>query len=278
MSIGAPPDVLNTAGQNWGLVGFNPNALEAQGFTAFCHMLDASMRYSGAIRLDHVLGLKRLYIIPEGSSPVQGAYLRFPFEALLAVTILLSVRQRCIVIGEDLGTVPDHFRETLADWGLWSYQLMMFERLVDGTFAPPESYRHNSLVTFTTHDLPTFAGWRSQQDFATKEVLGLDPGETRDQRCEAVEALRRALEQRGLANAGFHSVARYLADTPSRLLVVAMEDVLGLTEQVNLPGTIDEHPNWRRKLPIPLEDLPNHPAIIDLAAMLATAGRGRSRR
>ena len=136
-AVGAPPDILNTAGQNWGLAGFNPVGLEDRQFDPFCRMLRASMHYAGAIRLDHVLGLKRLYIIPHGMRAIQGAYIRFPFEALLAVAALASVEHRCIVIGEDLGTVPDNFRETLADWGMWSYQVMLFERRLGRDFCRP---------------------------------------------------------------------------------------------------------------------------------------------
>jgi 4-alpha-glucanotransferase len=238
-------------------------------------MLEGSMRYSGAIRLDHVLGLQRIYVIPDGAPSAQGAYLRFPFEPLLAVTTLLSVRHRCVVVGEDLGTVPENFRETLADWGLWSYLVMLFERFGDGSFAPPEHYRENALVTFATHDLPTFAGWTSQHDLATKRALGIDPGETDDDRRWALECLRHALEQRGLHQTDFHAVVRYLADTPTRLLMIAIEDLLGLAEQVNLPGTIDQHPNWRRRLPVPLEELLRCSKLCELAAALMASGRAR---
>ncbi len=141
VSVGAPPDPLNLAGQNWGIAGTNPVALEQQKFEPFRRMLQASMRYAGAVRLDHVLGLKRLFLIPNGMQAGQGTYVRFPFEALLAVAAQESVANRCVVIGEDLGTVPEGFRDVLADWGLWSYQVMMFEREGDGRFRPPEAYR-----------------------------------------------------------------------------------------------------------------------------------------
>ncbi len=276
MSIGAPPDILNTVGQNWGLASFDPVALETQGFAPFRRMLEASMRYAGAIRIDHVLGLKRLYVIPDGESAAHGAYLRFPFDAMLAVTTLISVQRRCIVIGEDLGTVPEHFRETLGDWGLWSYQLMLFERGHDGAFAAPESYRENALVSFGTHDLPTFAGWRDQHDLAVKEGLGIDPGETRAERHAALAAMRRALETRGAGEPSLRAVLRYLRQTPCRLLVVAIEDALEVADQVNVPGTIDQHPNWRRRLPVPLEELRKNREVAELAAELATE-RGKKR-
>jgi 4-alpha-glucanotransferase len=274
MAVGAPPDILNTAGQNWGLAGFNPAGLEDQQFEPFRHMLQASMRYAGAIRLDHVLGLKRLYLIPYGVPPSQGAYIRFPFEAMLAVTALSSMEHGCIVVGEDLGTIPENFRETLADWGIWTYQVMLFERSANGAFFPPESYRENALVSFGTHDLATFVGWRDQHDLAVKQALGIDPGETTEERYGALDALRHALRQRGLETAAdFASVAKYLADTPSRLLVISIEDILGIRDQVNLPGTIHEHPNWRHRLPVSLEELKNHAALRSTADCMRSADR-----
>jgi 4-alpha-glucanotransferase len=274
MAIGAPPDVLNTAGQNWGLAGFIPAGLEDRQFEPFRRMLRASMRYAGAVRLDHVLGLKRLYLIPHGVRASQGAYIRLPFAAMLAVAALSSMEHKCIVVGEDLGTIPENFRETLADWGMWTYQVMLFERSGNGVFLPPERYRENALVSFGTHDVATFAGWRDQHDLAVKRELGMDPGETSEERHRALDALRHALQQRGLETADFASVARYLADTPSRLLVVSMEDVLGIRNQVNLPGTTNEHPNWRHRLPVPLEDLKNQAGLTSTADIMRSAGRG----
>jgi 4-alpha-glucanotransferase len=272
-SVGAPPDAYNTAGQNWGLAAFNPVALEVQRFQPFRRMLQASMRNAGAIRLDHVLGLKRLYLIPDGMRPDQGVYVRFPFEALLAVSAQESVRHRCIVVGEDLGTVPEGFRDTLSDWGLWSYQVMLFERAPDGSFLPPESYRENALVTFSTHDLATFAGWTRGHDLAVKRELNMDPGETDQERKAAQLELRRALSFRGADDLDFASAAGFLAQTPARLLVVAIEDASGVREQANVPGTVDEHPNWRRRLPVQLEDLMLQAGLTAVADVMASAGR-----
>jgi 4-alpha-glucanotransferase len=273
LAIGAPPDPYNMAGQNWGLAAFNPVALEFQRFQPFRAMLQASMRNAGAIRLDHVLGLKRLYVIPDGMRPDQGVYLRFPFEALLGVTAQESVRHQCIVIGEDLGTVPEDFRTTLSDWGIWSYQVMLFERAFDGSFLPPESYRENALVTFSTHDLATFAGWKRGHDLAVKRALNIDPGETDEQRAAAHLALQGVLSTPGAAALDFPSVARFLARAPARLLVVAIEDALGVCDQANIPATIDEHPNWRRRLPVQLEDMKLQPGLNAIADVMASAGR-----
>jgi 4-alpha-glucanotransferase len=273
LAVGAPPDLYNTAGQNWGLAAFNPVALERRQFEPFRQMLRASMRNAGAVRLDHVLGLKRLFLIPDGMAAGQGVYVRFPFEALLAVAAQESVRERCIVIGEDLGTVPEDFRETLSDWGIWSYQVMLFERAPDGSFLPPESYRENALVTFSTHDLATFAGWHSAHDLVVKRTLGMDPGETDEERASAQAELRNALRAGGETDTGFPAVAGFLARTPARLLVIAVEDALGVRDQANVPATIDQHPNWRRRLPVRLEDLPLQSGLTAVAAVMTAAGR-----
>jgi 4-alpha-glucanotransferase len=273
VEIGAPPDILNTAGQKWGLAGVNPVALERHAFEPFRRVLRTSMRYAGAIRLDHVLGLQRLYLIPPGTTADKGVYVRLPFPALLAVIAQESVNNECIVIGEDLGTVPENFRETLADWGIWSYLVMLFERAGDGAFHAPEHYRENALVTFATHDLPTFAGWLERRDLAVKRELGIDPGETDEERSAAQTALRNALSQRGIHSLDFLSVAKCLAVAPSKLLVVSIEDALGIVEQVNVPGTVDEHPNWRRRLSIDLEELGQHGSLIALAEVMKAAGR-----
>lgn len=273
VSVGAPPDTLNLEGQNWGLAGTNPAALEQDRFEPFRRMLRASMRYAGAIRLDHVLGLKRLFLIPRGMGATHGSYVRFPFEPLLAVAAQESVANRCIVIGEDLGTVPEGFRETLADWGLWSYQVMMFEREGDGGFCPPDRYRANALATFNTHDLPTFAGWMSDHDLNVKRAIGLDPGEDEAGRSFARAKLRDALGLSERSDADFPAVASFLARTPSRLLVIAMEDIFGVLDQPNIPGTVHEHPNWRRRLPVNLEDMAHDSRLATLSDIMVSAGR-----
>jgi 4-alpha-glucanotransferase len=273
IAVGAPPDNLNSLGQNWGLAGFNPLGLEQQRFEPFRQLLQAAMRYAGAVRLDHVLGLQRLYIIPHGTSAKNGTYIRLPFQALLATAALASVQQQCVLVGEDLGTVPENFRETLMDWGIWSYQVMLFERTQRGGFARPETYRENALVTFATHDLPTFAGWRAHRDLALKRALDINPGESDEDRRRALKALDAALRDRGIERNDFAAVTKYLADTPSRLLVVSLEDLLGVQEQVNLPGTVDEHPNWRQPLPVALEELRGHASLGCVADVLRSAGR-----
>jgi 4-alpha-glucanotransferase len=273
LGVGAPPDPLNTAGQDWGLAGFNAAGLEISSFEPFKAMLRASMRHAGAIRLDHVLGLKRLYLVPRGFGPENGAYVQMPFTALLAATAQESTANRCVVIGEDLGTVPEGFREVMADWGIWSYLVMMFERDDQGAFRGVDHYLANALVTFNTHDLSTYAGWRSFSDLKLKRSLGIDPGETDDARWHALAMLDDVLRHHAIERHDFYSVVGFLARTNSRLLTVSLEDLLGLVDQPNIPGTVDEHPNWRRRLPVSIEHITS---AIDVEALKA-ATRERSR-
>jgi 4-alpha-glucanotransferase len=273
LGVGAPPDPLNLAGQSWGLAGFNAAGLELQSFAPYRDMLRASMRHAGAIRLDHVLGLKRLYLVPNGFSAADGVYVQMPFEPLLAVTAQESVAHRCVVIGEDLGTVPEGFRAQMADWGIWSYLVMMFERDDRGAFRGMDHYSANALVTFNTHDLSTYAGWRSFGDLKTKRALGLDPGESDDARWHALAMLDDVLRQNGIDRNDVFSVLGLLARTKSRLLAISLEDILGVVDQPNIPGTVNEHPNWRRRLPVPIEQMTS---AVDIAA-LKTATRDRSR-
>jgi len=272
LAVGAPPDPLNTSGQNWGLAGFNAAGLEIQSFEPYREMLRASMRYAGAIRLDHVLGLKRLYLVPHGFSAVNGVYVQMPFEAMLAATAQESMAHRCVVIGEDLGTVPEGFRAQMADWGIWSYQVMMFERDDQGSFCDLDHYTPNALVTFNTHDLSTYAGWRGFSDLALKRSLGIDPGETDDARWHALAMLTQLLRRNAIDRDDLYAVVDFLARTRSRLLTISLEDLLGVIDQPNIPGTVDQHPNWRRRLPLAVDQIM---AAVDVAALKA-ATRGRT--
>jgi 4-alpha-glucanotransferase len=269
LAVGAPPDPLNTSGQNWGLAGFNAAGLEIQSFEPFRAMLRASMRYAGAIRLDHVLGLKRLYLVPHGFAANNGAYVQMPFEALLAATAQESMAHRCVVIGEDLGTVPEGFREQMADWGIWSYQVMMFERDDHGRFRGIDHYALNALVTFNTHDLSSYAGWRSFSDLKLKRSIGIDPGESDDARWHALTMLTEALRHHGIDRDDLHAIVGFLARTRSRLLTISLEDLLGVIDQPNIPGTVNEHPNWRQRLPVAIDAIAS---AIDVPALKFALG------
>ncbi len=274
LSIGAPPDIYNPRGQNWGLASLHPQGLIDSDFSLFREMLRSVMQYAGAIRIDHALGLNRLYLIPVGSAAADGAYVRFPFAAMLGVIAQESANNRCLVIGEDLGTVPAGVCEALNSWGVWSYKVALFER-EHGAFRRPEHYPDKALVTFNTHDLPTFAGWSSMHDLGVKAALGIDAGETQAERQNAHDALRATLTEQGLASdLSFLDVLRYLARTRSQLLVVSLEDILGLNDQPNIPTTTTEHPNWRQRLPVDINAVAKHEMLHSVARVMAAEGRG----
>jgi 4-alpha-glucanotransferase len=236
-------------------------------------MLHAVMQYAGAVRIDHALGLNRLFLIPRGTGAAQGAYVQLPFEAMLAVVAQESRTQKCLVIGEDLGTVPEGVSQRLNAWGIWCYRVALFER--DGElFRHPEHFPPHAVVTFNTHDLPTFHGWLSGHDLRVKRGIGLDAGETDAERADAHHALAATLNGYGAGTGlSFEAVTRYLARTRSQLLAIAIDDLLQLEDQPNIPGTIDTHPNWRRRLPVDLEAISRHAGLARVADILAAEGR-----
>ena len=274
--IGAPPDAWNPAGQNWGIASFHPQNLIETDFAFFRETLRAVMRYAGAVRIDHALGLNRVFLIPTGLDATHGTYVTLPFHAMLTVVAEESMALRCLVIGEDLGTVPAGVSETLRERGVWSYRVGLFERTYDGAFRDPADYPADAIVTFTTHDLPTFTGWLKGRDLEVKRGLGIDAGEAAHDRGRILDALRETLRAHGIplgTEVSFADVTQFLARTPCRLLAVPLEDALGVADQINVPGTVTEYPNWMRRLPVDLEDLWEHENIQRLAAVLQAEGR-----
>ncbi|WP_116138899.1 4-alpha-glucanotransferase [Trinickia diaoshuihuensis] len=294
VSVGAPPDLFNQAGQAWGLTTFSPRAMRMQGFSAFIDMLRATFAYGGGLRIDHVLGLQRLWLVPEGASAADGAYLRYPITDLLRLIALESARHRAIVVGEDLGTVPEGFRERLARHGLLGMSVLWFERSEDGgSFTPPARWSRTSLAMTTTHDLPTVAGWWSGHDIVWRDKIGQTAprADGRDpvalanaERAADRHALWRAFQQAGVAPADVGAPPKeqapvdealaFVASTPAPLALYPLEDLLGLAEQPNLPGSVDEHPNWRRRLAAPIDALFGGGALTD--RLLALASRRTS--
>jgi len=282
-SVGAPPDDFNLKGQDWGLPPLRPDRLRATRYALYAAALREAMTHAGALRIDHVMGLMRLFWIPRGASAASGAYVHYALEEMLAILALESHRNKCLVIGEDLGTVADEMRAALARYGVLSYRLLWFERDAAGEFKPPADYPREALVAVSTHDLPTLAGWWDGDDLALRARLGLYPDESVHaaqlaQRAADRERLLRALERQRLAprdpsrelRRGLsEAVHAYVAATPSRVMMLQLEDALGVREQANLPGTTEEHPNWRRKLPVALEDMTASPEIDALAGTLA---------
>lgn len=282
LNVGAPPDRYNMLGQNWGLTAFSPQALAERGFAPFLATLRAVMRHAGGVRIDHAMGLARLWLVPEGASPTDGAYLHYPLEDLVRLIKLESVRHRAIVIGEDLGTIPDGFRETLEAAGIAGMSVLWFER--DGAdFVPPAQWRAHAVAMTTTHDLPTVAGWWRGADLETRARLDrLGAGETEQRDVDRV-LLWDAFRAAGVAAGSPHpppdsapvvdAAVRFVASTPAQLVLLPLEDALGLEAQPNLPGTIAGHPNWRRRYPAATDRLFDSAEVRTRAQSLARRGR-----
>jgi 4-alpha-glucanotransferase len=285
-SLGAPPDEFNPAGQNWGLAPLAPHALRARAYAPIIEVLRSGMRHAGALRIDHILGLQRSFWWPADGAP--GAYVRQPAHDLLGVAALESHRQRCVVIGEDLGTVPAGLRRLLERAGVLGCSVLYFERDADGGFRRPADYRAGSIASIGTHDLPTLAGFWAGRDIDWRERLGFyrEPGEgerERSRRRPELAALLRLLEAEGLLPEGIDPDAppndlpwpvavalhRALARSPALLVALQLEDALGAVEQANLPGTIDQHPNWRRRLAPSLSQLGRARRLRELAHAIA---------
>ncbi|MEO7741544.1 MAG: malto-oligosyltrehalose synthase [Usitatibacter sp.] len=290
--VGAPPDEFNAIGQDWGLPPLAPERLRQAAYAPLVATLRANMNHAGALRIDHVMGLARLWWVPAGMKPGEGAYVRYPVDDMLGIVALESHRNRCLVIGEDLGTVSDDLRTRLAEAEVLSYRLLLFERQ-GPRFKPPAEYPRRALVAWSTHDLPTFAGWWKGEDLRARAAAGLlDEGQVATQEVErrdARAALVQDLAREGLVEAGAPSegelepsiadaVQAFLARTPAAVMVVQMEDVLGLTEQANLPSTIEQHPNWKRKLPLPVEQWPQDARFRRVAKQLGALRGGRRER
>ena len=290
LSIGAPPDLLNAVGQSWGLAAFSPRALRRGGFRPWIDMLRAAFAHAGGIRIDHVLGLTRMWLVPDGVPAIDGAYLRYPFDDLLRLVALESWRHRAIVIGEDLGTVPEGLPERLSGAGLLGIRVLWFERMwhVPGQpFRPPHEWSPGALAVTTTHDLPTTAGWWGGRDIDWRARLELfgdhsnEPAE-RDARETERQMMWGALCEAGAAHGERPPIDRppivealhYVGLTPAPLAISPIEDVLGVVEQPNLPGTVGTHPNWRMRMAGPVESLLDAPEVGERLRAFA-AGRAR---
>jgi 4-alpha-glucanotransferase len=279
--VGAPPDIHNPAGQDWGLPPFNPVAWRAEGYRSFIDLVRANMRHAGALRIDHVMGLQHLWWIPEGATPDKGAYVQYPLDELLAILAIESHRHRCLVIGEDLGTVPPGLRERLAEVAILSYRVLFFELDEQaGEFRSGADYPVLALTVAGNHDLPTVTGWLAADDIALKADLGrLDAGQARelsDRRQREREQVRALLgaEPDVVAVDDLDFVRRahdFLAATPSAVMMAQWDDLTGEAEPVNVPTTSDEYPNWRRRYQVPLEAFVGDAAIAEqLRAIAAT--------
>ena len=267
-SLGAPPDRFTPGGQNWTLAPFVPHALEAEGFASFAAILRRQFRFAKLLRVDHILGFERAFWALDDPN-LGGAYVQMPRDALLAVTRIEAARAGATVIGEDLGSIPSGLQEALGRSGLLGCRLVMFEHGDKGGFARPESYDAGTLASFSTHDLPTWEGWRQGRDINARKKLGhmkaAQADKARKNRSAEVAALDAALDERGIHG--------FLADTASRLVAVQAETLFGVEDQLNLPGTVYEYPNWSARLPVAIEDIEANTSVAATAKTMRDAGR-----
>ncbi|MEV4329437.1 4-alpha-glucanotransferase [Streptomyces sp. NPDC049597] len=289
MSVGAPPDAFNARGQDWGLPPWRPDALAATGFAPYRGLLRGILRNAGALRIDHVMGLFRLWWVPQGAPPTEGTYVRYDAEAMLAVLVLEAHRAGAVVVGEDLGTVEPGVREALADRGVLGTSVLWFERdwAGDGRPLPPERWREGCVATATTHDLPSTAARLSGGHVELRHRLGLLTGGLEQERTDDAADVREWLglleglgllpEGAGDEEAGIRAVYRFLLRTPARMVGVWLPDAVGDLRPQNLPGTWDEYPNWRLPVadgegrPTSLEDLAASPRLNRLMTVFAPA-------
>ena len=300
VSMGAPPDELAPQGQDWGLPPMIPQALRASRFASFIAAVRTTMQYAGAVRIDHVMSLFRLYWV---TGPGSGAYVKYPLEELVAIVSIESVRNRTIVIGEDLGTVPDEVRAAMQAHAILSYKVFIFMKDMGGSFHPASEYPSRALVTASTHDLPTMRGFFTGWDMIVRERLNLHEPEVLDRlrsgrdrdRREILalfkrlgnldwlhaEGIPRAMSNNPDAHFGNNaaldalseSVHSCMADTDCLMMAVQLEDICGEFDQVNLPGTVHEHPNWRIAFPVSVDELPQLEAWQRLTSLAAQKRR-----
>jgi 4-alpha-glucanotransferase len=280
LTIGAPPDPLGPLGQNWGLTSFSPRGLRQSAFAPWIATIRTALRHAGGIRIDHAFGLARLWVVPAGAAASEGAYLAYPFEDLLRILALESHRAGAVIVGEDLGTRPPGFVEPVATRGVLGMRVLWFERDEDGDFIPAAEFPEQALAMTGTHDVATVAGWWHGRDLDWNRKLGRGDGDWQDEEKRRM-ADRKALWTTIGAGAAkpaqndpspvVEAALRHLGGTPSALTIVPLEDLLALDEQPNLPGTIDEHPNWRRRLSGPLADLLAEPATARRISALVEA-------
>lgn len=281
MSVGAPPDYFTSGGQDWGLAPVSPRALSSGKLGEWRELMRRAMRHAGALRIDHAMSLWQLFFVPYEASPAEGCYVRYPIADLLDVLAELSREHGTVIIGEDLGHVPEGFRDLMETVAILSYRILYFEMDEQG-FVPPEVYPPVALACLSTHDLPTFTGWwrgsdielRHQHSLIDVEAAADQRAERAPQRAALLAALTRAralpADAVGTIEAAiedpagdlprelFVAVHRYMAKSAACLVAVRVADLVGEAEPTNLPGTIDSYPNWRLKLPVPLEELADH--------------------
>jgi 4-alpha-glucanotransferase len=270
MRVGAPPDHFNTAGQDWGLPPFVPWKLRDAGYAPVAELWRSALTAGGGLRIDHVMGLFRLFWLLPEQGPAQGTYVRYHPDELLAVLAIESVRAGALVVGEDLGTVEDGVRAQLALSGVLSTRIVWFDD------QPPEHFPTQALAAVTTHDLPTIAGVWSRDDLADQRAAGMPVDEDAAAHMRWRLADLAGQPEDAVVEDVIVGVHRRLARAPSALVGATMEDALGVTQRPNMPGTVAERPNWSLALPLPLDEVLGDPLLNDVAAALRAGRRQAS--
>jgi 4-alpha-glucanotransferase len=278
--IGAPPDIHNPSGQDWGLPAPLPRLMREQSYKSFIELVRANMRHAGALRIDHAMGLQHLFWVPEGSTASEGAYVRYPLEDLVGILAIESHRHRCLVIGEDLGTVPVGFRERIASANILSYRVLYFEKDYNsGAFLEASAYPRLSLAVASSHDLPTLSAWWQHADIDLKQKMGrVDLEESMHaaaDRAKERDLLAQTLDVSDDATALPKDIVRaahaFLARTGAAIAMAQLDDITLETEPVNVPTTSDEYPNWRRRYAVDLEDLDANSLLRPIAEAMNAA-------
>lgn len=279
LTIGAPPDPLGPLGQNWSITGYSPAGLRASGYAPWIAMLRAALRSAGGLRIDHAFGLARLWVIPEGGKCANGAYLTYPFLDLVRLVALEAERASALIIAEDLGTAPSGFTQAVSERNMLGMRVLWFERAADHGFIGAQDYPANCVAMTGTHDTPTVAGWWSGRDLDWADRLGRLPGDVDRHKAEEIRDW-----DRGLLWSTIGSGTRPAPDTtdpvieaalaqvgksPALIAMAPLEDLLGETEQPNLPGTTTEYANWQGRLAAPLGELLREPEVAPRIAAIA---------
>jgi 4-alpha-glucanotransferase len=292
-SVGAPPDALALKGQDWGIPPQDPNELRAQQYRPFIGLVHNNMRHVAALRLDHVMTLYRLWWVPRGMLSKDGTYVRYPLDDLIAILALESHRQHCVVIGEDLGTVPEAMTVAMESYHAYHYKILLFEQDANGRFKPPSAYVRSALAAMTTHDLPTLRGWWEEHDLALRAGLDLYPSEALKTQAYTARASDRRELLLALTSADLwhwspeqplpaysaalsRAVHAFLGLSNANIALIQIEDLIGMLEPVNVPGTDQEHANWQRKVELNSGEIFAREDAQDILSALNTARAGRN--
>ena len=290
-SVGAPPDALALKGQDWGIPPQDPNELRSQQYQPFIGLIRNNMRHVAALRLDHVMSLYRLWWVPRGLLSKDGTYVHYPLDDLIAIMALESERNECLVIGEDLGTVPEAMTVAMEHYRAYHYKVLLFEQEPNGRFKPPDAYVPTALAVVTTHDLPTLRGWWEEGDLTLRDRLDLYPSEDFKAQAHATRASERrelllALVAENLwrwspdqplpaySQALSRAVHAYLGLSRANVAMIQVEDLIGMGDPVNVPGTDREHANWQRKVTQDSAEIFARTDVRDILAAVNSARRG----